>query len=228
MKWIWYFREKEVGLVEIGMRFLIKVGKKEHIADLQENGTIFMNTVGYFINYEEKQLRGDKDEGIKGVAQIAKLELFDPNTGQKLGYAINSSQLKHRDGEERGYIYSLIAITTQDDPESFRIDERNKEFGNSFIVIYDVPEFIRRIEEEFKSRNYEYKYGLVQYYDPKEYSGELDIFCKQNCFKYQNEFRFFVKKDEDEPLIIKIGSIEDISIILETEKLGDIRINQKK
>jgi len=206
-------------------RFFIKVGKKEHIVDLQQKGTIFMNTVGYFINYEERQLRGDKDEGITGIFQGKKLELFKNEA--PLGYS-NSFSLKIRDGEKRGNIYSLIAITTQDDPETFKIDGKNKEFGDSFILIYDVQEFIRRIEEELKAKNYEYRYGLVQYYDPKEYSGELDVFCKQNCFKYQNEFRFFVKKAEDGPLIIKIGSIEDISRVFSTENLDKAKLNVSK
>lgn len=212
-------------MAEIGLRFLIKVGKKEHITDLYEHGTIFMNSIAYFISYEEKQLRGDMDEGITGIFQGSKLELLKNQV--PLGHS-NSFNLKIRDGEKRGNIYSLIAITTQDDPETFQIDGRNKKFGDSFIVIYNVPEFIKRIEIEFKSRNYEYKYGLVQYYDPKEYSGELDIFCKQSCFKYQNEFRFFVKKAEDGPLIIKIGSIEDISRVFDVEILDEIKLNVSK
>lgn len=215
-------------MIKIDIHALIKVGKKENIADLQEIGSIFMNKVGFFRDYEEKQLRGDKDEGIKGIHQIARLEILHPKTRQVLAYAEDSSQLKHRDGEERGYIYSLIAIMTQDNLETVRIDERNKEFGDSFVIICDVPEFIRRVEEEFKNLGYEYRYGPVQYYDQKEYSGELDIFCKQNYFKFQQEFRFFVKKNENDPLTLKIGSIEDISRVFDVDMLDKINFNVSK
>ena len=187
-----------------------------------------MNTVGFFIDYEEKELRGDKDEGLAGIAQIPELKLVDKETGIELGYAINSSRLKYRDDENKGNIYSLIAVTSLDNPENFQIDEKNKKLGDSFIVICDVTEFIRRIEKEFKARKYEYKYNPVQYYAQKEYSGELDIFCKQNYFKYQQEFRFFVKKDEDGPLNIKIGSIEDISRVFDAEKIDKSKLNVSK
>jgi len=212
----------------MGIRFLIKIGKKEDIADLYENGTIFMNTVSFFIEYEEKEIRGDKDEGIAGIEQIADLKLLDKETGVELARAMNSSQLKYRDDENKGNIYSLIAITSRDNPESFHIDEKNKKLGDSFIVICNVPEFISRLEKELKARKFEYKYHPVQYYDPKEYSGKLDIFCKQNYFKYQREFRLFIKKDEDSWLNIKIGSIEDISHVFDIDKLEKLKLNVSK
>lgn len=80
----------------IGIRFLIKIGKKEHIDDLLKNGTIFMNTMDFFIDYEENELKGDKDEGLAGIEQVLRLELFHNN--MPLGYT-NSAQLKYRDDE---------------------------------------------------------------------------------------------------------------------------------
>jgi hypothetical protein len=36
----------------------LKFGVKEHILDLYENGTVYMNTIQYFKELEDKELRG--------------------------------------------------------------------------------------------------------------------------------------------------------------------------
>jgi len=73
---------------------------------------------------------------------------------------------------------------------------------------------------------FEYEYGLVRYYETKKYSGPLNIFYKPDRFKYQKEFRFFVKRNESGPLKIKIGSIKDISYIFDITRLDKIGIKQ--
>jgi hypothetical protein len=143
--------------------FLIKIGCKEHILELYDKGVIFMNNIDYFIQYEDKELRGDKSEGLSVIAQDSKLQLF--YNGKELGHA-ESAKLKVRG--HSGNIYSLIAITSNDSPGSFHIDERNKKFGDSFVVILNVKKFMKRIENKFKEMNFEHEYGLVRYYDPKK------------------------------------------------------------
>lgn len=207
---------------EVGLFFLIKIGKKKHMDELYEKGLIYMSNIDYFRKLEEKELRGDKNEGIIGLEQVSNVKLL--HEGKEIARG-DSGQLKFHAYENNGNIYSLIAITSQEDPEDFRINERNNNFGDCFVVITDVKEFIERIENELKRLKYEYEYGLVSYYDSKKHSGPLNVFSKADYFEYQKEFRFFVKRNETGPLIIKIGSIENISFIFDIEKLDKIEIS---
>lgn len=209
------------GMTEIGLFFLIKIGKKKYMYELYEHGAIFMNNISYFRQYEDNELRGDKEEGIKGIEQIAHLKLLH---NDKVIASGSSGRLKFHDYDNDGNIYSLMAITSFEDPDSFQIDKKNKRFGDCFVVIAEVKDFIDRIEDKLKKLKFEYEYGLVRYYDLNKHSGPLDVFCKPNNFEYQKEFRFFVKRNETSPLKLKIGSIKDISYIFDINKLEKIGI----
>lgn len=210
---------------EVGLFYLLKIGKKKYMEKLYEQGLIHMKNINWFRKCEDKELRGDKDEELARIEQVAELKLL--HNGKVLARS-DSAQLKFHDYENKGNLYCLIAITYREDPETFKIDEKNKKFGDCFVVITDVREFIERIVNKLKELRHEYEYGLVDYYNPKEYSGPLNVFCKPNNFGYQKEFRFFVKRNKPGPLDIEIGSIEDVAFILDIEKLDKIEINYSK
>ena len=211
---------------EMGLFYLIKIGENKYMDKLYMRGLIHMKNIDWFRKYEDKKIRGDKDEGINGIEQIAELKLLLPD-GKVLGRS-NSAQLKFHDYGKKGNLYSMIAITSREDPEKFRIDERNKELGDCFVVIINVEEFIKRIEKKLNELGYEYEYSLVNYYDSKSYHGTLNVFCKPIEFNYQKEFRFWVRRNEAETLEFEIGSIEDIALIYDIEKLDKISIKHIK
>lgn len=206
-------------MAKIGLFYLIKIGKEKYMNELYDHGVIFMNNIDYFRRYEDNELRGDKEEGIKGIEQAADIKLI--HNGKLIAHG-GSGQLKFHYYDNNGNIYSLMAITSLEDPDSFQIDGKNKRFGDYFVVITEVKDFIDRIEDKLKGLKYEY--GLVKYYDSKKYSGPLDVFCKPDNFEYQREFRFFVKRNKTGPLKLKIGSIKDISYIFNVDKLDKIGI----
>lgn len=210
---------------EVRIFFLIKIGEKKHIDKLRKQGFVYMQNIDWFKELEDKELRGDKDEGLTGIAKIAELKLL--HKGEVLARS-DSAQLKLRDDENKGNLFCLTAITSREDPETFKIDKKNKRFGDCFVVITDVRELIQRFCGKLKELNHEYVYNLVKYYNPKKYSGSLNVFCKPDNFEYQREFRFWVKRNEPGPLEFEIGSIEDISLILDIEKLNKIEINYSK
>jgi hypothetical protein len=201
---------------------LIKIGKKEHVIELYEKGLIYMNNIECFRKYEDQELklRGDKDEGITGLEQVTSITLLSPE-GEKLAHG-NSAQLKFHSSENNGNIYSLIAITSDDSMANLHLDERNKQLGDYFVVIHDFKEFIKRMEHKLKESHLEYKFGVVNYYDPKKYRGRLDVFCKPIYFEYQKEYRIFVKREETDAFKIEIGSIEDISRCFDIENLNKL------
>ena len=52
------------------IHFLIKLGKKEHIERLRNEGMIFMNSIDFFKSMENDEQRKDSEEGIERIEQI--------------------------------------------------------------------------------------------------------------------------------------------------------------
>ena len=62
------------------------------------------------------------------------------------------------------------------------VDPRNFEFGDSFAVLKDGDEFLRRVRRAADRASLALKIGLVQYVNESEYQGEMGIFRKSSMF----------------------------------------------
>ena len=98
------------------------------------------------------------------------------------------------------------------------------EFGDTCLYIQDADTFISRVKRALDEKGLKYYYGMVRYYNYKEFSGHAGIFHKSNKFEYQNEFRFYVENKTNKPLLLNIGSIEDIATKLSSKSLMEIEI----
>lgn len=189
---------------------LIKVGKKEHIESLQKNGILFLNPIHYFKGIEGDGQRRDAHEGIIHLEQVPNLK-FIKEDGSEFKIKTSNARLRVTDDDQMGNIFCTIAITREMMEKSETLDKQNMEFGDTFLVITHHEEFLRRIDVATKKLGKTCSHKLVDYYDEENYSGYLGIFWKSMRYKHQNEFRIFIKNDQNEPLILKIGSIDDIS-----------------
>jgi hypothetical protein len=102
----------------------------------------------------------------------------------------------------------MFAIT---EPATPLVDERNFQFGDSFVVIQHTASFLDRMCSAAATQGFYYESGRVQYYDPINYSGETGPFRKPATFSYQNEFRFIVRPGSSSPINLEIGSLADIT-----------------
>ena len=93
------------------------------------------------------------------------------------------------------------------------------EFGDYAVAVFDVPEFIRRVEKAALFRHYVVRLGRVTYYDP--WLGLPDVpldesvaFFKRNQYAHQKEFRFAFNTFTigTYPITLRIGDISDIAI----------------
>jgi hypothetical protein len=204
---------------------LIRFGQKEHILDLFENGLVYCNTIKYFRELENKA-RGDRYEGtsrITNSVHITNFELtFPDNSHPPLKLHPKSFHLREFYDNPIGNLYCLFAVYTDEIRKKgiYKIDMKMNQFEAShFIIIHTPGEFIRRIREELQKLNYEYKDGLVKYYNKQTFNGTLTMFDKSDEYAYQNEFRFLIGNDGQKPLILKLGSLKDISLVLEAKDL---------
>lgn len=201
------------------IKMFLKFGKEEHIQDLLENGTIFMNSIQYFRKFEDNGLRGDNFEGITELKNYPSGEFEIKSLNHKGKYI--SLQVRESYEEVLGNIYSLYAISslTVPNPIGFKIDKKNKEFGTHCLLVKNNPEFLIRIEKRLNEMNLKFRHGFVDYYDKDKKNGKINLFQKPNEYKYQNEFRFYVGRESIEPIKIEIGNIKDIAEIYKSEDI---------
>ena len=96
------------------------------------------------------------------------------------------------------------------------------------MVIHDTQTFLQRAIEKLKSFPYNVKARFVNYYDDKILHENLSPFDKPNKYSYENEFRILVMGHSEPTLQIEIGSIKDISVILESKDLLKLSIKTLK
>src|SRR5260370_28697547 len=96
----------------------------------------------------------------------------------------------------------------------------NLKFGDTFAVLKDGDEFLRRVKAAALRSGHELKHQLVEYVDNTNYSGPLGIFRKSSCFRYQSEFRIALFPGTGEPYRFNIGDISDIVIVGPLDELN--------
>ncbi|RKE89428.1 hypothetical protein [Ichthyenterobacterium magnum] len=201
------------------IKIFLKFGQKEHIKDLFENGTIFLNSIEYFRKLEDNGLRGDRYEGISKLHNLPSGEFEIKSLNYKGKYI--SMQIRESYQEIIGNIYSLYAVSSFGfpNPLEFKIDDRNSEFGSHCLMIKNLPLFFQKIEQELNNLKLKFRHGFVKYYDASKFNGQITLFQKPMEYEYQKEFRFYVERNSTEPLILNIGSLKDIAEIYESKEL---------
>lgn len=205
---------------------LIKFGSEKDMADLVENGTIYMNPINKFRAIEDNNLRGDNYEGISQIWNLPSGQFVIPSLNYKGNYI--SMHLRESYANTLGNIYSLYCISSHgfEKPSDFFFDERVKEFGSHFVLIKDLPEFFNRITSKLKLIGHKFHDGFVQYYDKNSINGKITVFQKPSEFAYQKEFRFYVDRPENMPLSFKIGSLKDIAELFQSKYASELKLVQ--
>ena len=204
---------------KINLFGLIKFGQKVHLEELYRKGVIYMNHLSEFLKLDDNVLRGDKYESLAEIKEIFNIEVS--HQGKNVGYAKNG-KLSLWNNELSGNIYSMYTLFTNDKLEELRINEKCKEFGDAFVIISNVEEFISRIKKEACKQGLDIVYGTVDYVNAKEYVGNWSVFKKPIEYSYQKEFRFFIRQNSSGPFCLTLGSIEDISLMLDSGDLDKL------
>ena len=210
--------------MKINLFGLIKFGQRIHVEELYRKGIIYMNHLSEFLKIDDNVLRGDKYESLSEIKEIINIEIS--YQGEKVGYAKNG-KLSLWNNELSGNIYSMYTLFTIDKLEEIRIDKKCKEFGNSFVIITNVEEFISRVKKEANKQGLDIIFGTVDYVNTKEYVGNWSVFKKPKEYSYQNEFRFFVRQNSSGPFCLTLGSIENISLMIDSEDLEKLTFGKK-
>jgi len=214
--------------MEHTITLFLKLGNEENILDLYENGTIYINTIEYFRKIEDKELRGDKYEGVSRIINSLPGTFRIPGIDRDFNYV--KAHIKESYDKVLGNIYSLYAISSKgfSSPLDFKFDERNLRFGTHAVMIKNLPLFFSKIETELKKNNLNFNHGFIDYYDKEEVCKEITLFEKPLEFEYQKEFRFYVENDKIEPMKIQIGSLKDYAEMFKIEDALELKLEKKK
>jgi hypothetical protein len=186
-----------------------------------------MNSLNYFRTLEGDMLRTDKHEGASYNLQADGAILQVEQSGKWVDVAKIKEQLVWSDGSKDVTkvfcMYAFLESTSKS-----LVDPRNLDFGDTFVILKDADEFLRRVHATAKKENIVLEQGFVEYVDKKTYDGAMAVFRKFSEFAYQSEFRLSVVAEKDTPFSLRIGDISDISMVGSLAELNKrIKISPK-
>ena len=188
---------------------LFRFGRREHLEQFRQFGLLHMMPHRYFAEIENDLARGDRFEGTDRIVQPGTLknltiESNHPPTKIVIKPEDLGGPLMISMGKLSCNVYCMFGVTQP----SLRplVDERNFDFGGSFVAVLDTQEFLDRICSAAVSRGLSCEWKRVDYYDPVAHTGETGPFRKPATFAHQNEFRFVVRPGSREAIRLEAGT----------------------
>lgn len=194
---------------------LVKFGQKEYMRELMKKGIMHLKPIKEFRKIEHSEI-GDSQEGLSHYFAAKDLQM---TYGGKSIPGVTRIKINMNANPHLFCLYGFFNKHVMGEDGAL-IDKRNYSFGESAVVIKDVAEFIRRVREFAAFSGYGCQAQPIDYSNSDAFIGEYGPFKKLEKFNYQNEYRFaFMGVEHTVPFNIEIGSIEDISEIIDSEKL---------
>lgn len=183
------------------------------------DGQICFNTATYFKNLEAADIvRHDADEGLHESRQFKEISIQDEESGEWIPIKGIIGPLRYRNSESTNF--NIFCLYTVEENSSEIIDDRNLAFGESFVLIHNPIEFIKRLKKALEPLNRACLHGPVEYVDANVHDGYMGPFRKYDAFSYQKEFRFAIDKSDGNRLIIELDNLRDICSVGKTSELN--------
>ncbi|WP_437828985.1 hypothetical protein ACQRXC_14980 [Niallia taxi] len=221
------------------------------------SGNLYMNNFKRYIDMEkESGIKGvgDKYEAAHVYKNLS-FKMYDSVTNELVLEGESSAMDFRLDGAEKRPVLCLFAITgellevVREDEEYYHTkislpeDQAKKmisEFGDELIFINPVG-FLNKVTAVLNEKDFSYRASLVKYDDYsinssarlesyKKNDNEI-YFWKDIFFENQYEYRIVITDQEiDEPLILSIGDIRDITKVFNAEEFfsGQFELAIKK
>lgn len=233
---------------ELRLAFFVKFYKeKKHADNLLQDGLLYARRLKSFREEDDPQ-RGDRDEGA--VLQAASQVYVLKDDGRKLPIkAVGPLQSTYQILDDLN-IFCMTHFTSSPfyrGPTRAHLDEvltqvddslpECEKMGKHAIVIVDPVRFFERIDDASRRCGYAVMDGLVKYYDTYPEDAVVrpigrplrsDVqwrhaYLKHRRYEKQREFRlaFQTHSSGDDPLELKVGSLQDIGFYVAAHKLAD-------
>lgn len=195
----------------------VKIGVRPHLELLQADGLLYCSHVDYFRELEGQAGRADAYEGTSYSYPHDKVSVV-------VGAGAEQSVLNAETGlvgrvdlrvfpDSDVNVFCAYAVTN--DRAEHHLDRIRGEFGNAALSIRRPQEFLNRVRSACQKEGIAAEAKMVDYVGQHSHSGELGVFRKFSQFAYQNEFRVAFSPGIRPAREIRIGSIADISELLD-------------
>lgn len=196
---------------------LVKIGTKEHMEKLIERGEVYMNTTKYFGDESDNNEIRDEFEGVLYIENGKPLKYRENLDNEKLFCLWNINNEKPIYEELiHSVIYDKELNQTKIALDFRKLSGFTDNEDPYMVVIYNVKEFNNRFKKACKELNVEFVDNrIVSYYDELTIKPDRIItpYMKRKKYQKQQEVRFLVMKDDNNPLIVTLGSLKDIACI---------------
>jgi hypothetical protein len=215
---------------KIDISLLIKISEEKYIDEIQKEGKFYCNSLKYFRDLENDGYIADPNEGKQYLKQVKNLEIFIGD--RKIAKATNAQIFPGN--HDRGNIFCFYGFFTSNlDLSTKQLQKVNVEIesdrlGQYALMVFDIPEFIKRLKGKFEELGMEYQLGPVKYLDFKKYEGELSPFVKSNVYENQSEIRIWIPRDKGDSFIFYLGDISDICHKIRIEDLDKLEVELLK
>ena len=172
------------------------------------DGNLYLNTNSYFGTVDRTDsARFDPYDGVDESRKVSKVEMQDTN-GDWLPLPV-VGPITVRSGSSSNL--NILCMFTVTDRTGDYFDDRNLAFGDVAIVIDNLTEFIRRVEQAATVIGRPVRRGPIEYVDRSSHDGPMGPFRKYAEHRHQNEFRFVFANGPGTATRLPIGSIRDIA-----------------
>lgn len=211
------------------MMLLAKIQDEKYIKDMYENEYLYFKGLKDFrSSKEDPSGRLDpKELNVKNV-QLTYLSI---NTGTKeveLSKVLSnfSGQFMEHLDDPKINCCSLYTMYIQLD-SSPNIDDKALDMGNKMLLIHDCKAFFEILDKSIESKGYEFKRGLVTYYDPKSHCGGLTLHHKDQGFSFQKEYRILIQPTNNDPVRVPLPGLKAISAVIDSKAVRTLRLTTK-
>ncbi len=210
--------------IERRVLFAFKLGEKEYMESLINDGVVYMNSVLHFRDSAQDG-RKDSFEGASIVKNGVPVEYRDNIDKEKVFcmWHINNFTEPMGNGVSVDYRSDSMCEITVDTREYVNEFAGGNSDNLRVVAIHNMKEFHKRLREAFRRNNINrYDMGEINYYNPNK-SPVISVskYMKPDTLRHQNEIRYYAYNDNDKPLQISIGNMNDIATI---QKVCQIKI----
>lgn len=217
---------------------LIKFGNEEHLEELLKKGKLHFSSIQDLRKVEaenvEEHFRNDRIEGVQMYRSIGptNIKMTPSDNPNAPSITVPVQNITYWSSPEfiLGNICSFYAISEScfKDNKLVPLDERMKLFGAHLIFISNVSEFNRRLKAALKKQQINAYNNFVEYFDEKNFVGDLHLFNKRSRYDYQKEYRIYLETENKVAIDIYLGNLEDIAFVTPVESLNYLKMTLNK
>jgi hypothetical protein len=227
--------------------FQVKVCGEEAHREGFLDGSLYMNTLGFFRRYQERVEAniGDRHEGTISLLQPGQFTMtLTRDDLPDWEYTIPAEDLAgpsviQFDGHDSLNVLCLYAVHERGcifgSDEAFErfveaqmMKPEVDDLGDFAAVVVDTGAFQKRVLQAIRKEGYGVIAGLVDYYDPLTFHGSFDeaqaVLKKRDDYSHQREYRFALDRgvQEESVYTLPVGSLRDIAIGCRTSEVNDL------